>query len=255
MHLTSPALSDIKNLRHGFFTREGGVSGGIYASLNCGPGSGDAIENVMENRDRVAKALNAGTLCTAYQIHSPRVVVVEKAWEWKDAPEADALVARVPGIALGVLTADCLPILMADPESRVIAAVHAGWKGASGGVIEAAAEAMAGLGARTENIIAAIGPAIAQPSYEVGPEFHGRFLQQSMENDAFFLPSPERAGHHLFDLASYAKKRLAMAGITSINLLARDTCSGENSFFSYRRATLRGESAYGRQVSAIVLEK
>ncbi len=249
--LTSPNL-ELKKIRHGFFTRQGGVSDGIYASLNCGPGSGDDLAKVMENRARVAQALG-GALVTAYQIHSNKAIIVEKPWEMMAAPQADALVTKTPGIALGVLTADCLPILLADEKARVIAAVHAGWKGAFDGVIDAAVDAMVKLGASVENIIAAIGPGIAQKSYEIGPEFHGRFLQQSIENANYFAESA-RAGHYLFDLAAYARGRLARAGVSRVNSLARDTCSEENAFFSYRRATLRKESAYGRQVSVIVLE-
>jgi polyphenol oxidase len=250
--LTAPNLSALSGIRHGFFTREGGVSQGLYASLNCGPGSGDDIKNVLANRELVAKALGADTLCTAYQIHSPQVEVVEKPWHWQAAPKADALVTTKPGIVLGVLTADCLPILLADEKNRVIGAAHAGWKGAFDGVIEATVQAMQRLGA--QDIVAAMGPCIGQASYEVGPEFQARFLEQDPANAGYFQPSA-RAGHFMFDLTGYVGKRLKQAGITRINLLAQDTCLQENAFFSYRRATLRGEPVYGRQVSAIVLEK
>src|SRR5262249_42232961 len=152
--------------------------------------SGDNLKHVIENRARVAEHLGVGVaaLCTAYQIHSPKTVIVEKPWEAKDAPQCDALVTKIPGIAIGVLTADCLPILMADPKGRVIAAVHSGWKGAFDGVIDAAVNAMASLGAQTADITASLGPCIGHASYEVGPEFHARFIQQDMTNDHFFTP-------------------------------------------------------------------
>lgn len=243
------SLSTPPHIRHGFFTREGGVSEGIFASLNCGPGSGDDLAKVAENRVRVGNALG-GTLITCYQVHGNNVVIVDKPWEHKDAPQADALVTNKPGIALGILTADCLPVLFADTKKKIIGAAHAGWKGAFDGVIEATLEAMRKLGA--EDIIATIGPSIAQKSYEVGPEFIGRFVQQDMLNGNYFMPSP-RPDHHLFDLPGYTKRRLSEAGIATINLLAHDTCFEENRFFSYRRSCLRGEKSYGRQVSAICL--
>lgn len=249
--LASPAL-DLPGIRHGFFTRQGGTSDGIYASLNCGPGSGDAIERVLENRARVAQALGAKALVTAYQVHGAEAAIVKKPWEWNDAPKADALVTDIPGIAIGVLTADCLPILLADGENRVIAAVHSGWRSAIAGVTEAAIAAMETLGAQREHIVAALGPAIAQGSYEVGEEFHERFLLEDEHNRQYFIPGA-RGGHYLFDLPAYAMDRLRDAGIRAINPLARDTCFEENAFFSYRRACLRNEPAYGRQVSAIAI--
>lgn len=250
--LTCPNLADIPNIRHGFFTRGGGVSEGLYASLNVGYGSGDSEASVTTNRARICQALAAPTLCTAYQIHSDKTVIVDEPWAWQNSPQADALVTNRPGIAIGVLTADCLPILLADSRHRVIAAVHAGWKGAFGGIVESALDAMLSLGAKKETILAAIGPAIAQGSYEVGSEFRERFLEQDDENAIYFIPSA-RAGHYLFDLKSYAKDRLKNAGISQINLLADDTCLQEDTFFSYRRATLRGQTVYGRQLSAIVM--
>lgn len=209
----------------------------------------------MENRNRVTNTVGgkAGSLCVAYQIHSAKAVIVDKPWHWKESPQADAVVTNKPGITLGVLTADCLPILMADAEHRIIAAVHAGWKGAFDGVIEAALAAMHQLGADNRYISASIGPAIAQASYEVGGEFHARFIQQNIENERFFMIS-KRAGHHLFDLKSYAKQRLERAGIPQINILANDTCFEEDAFFSFRRATLREENVYGRQISAISID-
>jgi YfiH family protein len=243
----------LPGIAHGFFTRQGGVSEGIYASLNCGYGSGDDIAKVAENRARVAGALGAkpDDLLTAYQIHSAKAVIVEKPWGWKDAPQADALVTKTPGIALGVLAADCLPVLLADGNAKVIAAAHAGWKGAMGGVLEATIETMQQLGAKIPAIVAAIGPGIAQASYEVGPEFHDRFIAEDEGNRLYFMHG--REGKFLFDLKAYAKDRLRNAGISQINVLAEDTCLQENAFFSYRRATLCGETSYGRQLSAIML--
>lgn len=256
MHLACAELSQIKSIRHGFFTRQGGVSDGLYASLNCGPGSGDDLSKVWENRSRVEKALgqDKGSLVTCHQIHSATVKIVTRAWEHKDAPQADAMVTKTPGIALGILTADCLPILFADPKAKVIGAAHAGWKGAFDGVIENTLEAMRNLGANINDIVATIGPGIAQESYEVGPEFYARFVQQNIANNAFFADAA-RHGHHLFDLKAYAAVRLQNAGLAPINILAHDTCLEEDAFFSFRRATLRGEKAYGRQVSAIILDK
>jgi YfiH family protein len=255
MHLLCPDLAALPNIRHGFFTRQGGVSVGLYASLNCGPGSGDAPEKVFANRAIVAGTLGAapGALVTAHQIHSNRAVIVEKPWTHKDAPQADALVTNRPGIALGVLTADCLPILLADNERKIIAAAHAGWKGAFDGIIEATVEAMRKLGANSESITAAIGPGIAQHSYEVGPEFFGRFMQRDMLNRDCFLPAL-RQDHHLFDLKAYAKKRLQSAGVFQVTVLENDTCAEEEKFFSWRRTCLRKEKSYGRQISAIMIK-
>lgn len=254
--VTCPQLAAQASVAHGFFTRSGGVSTGIYASLNCGYGSGDEAEKVMKNRSLVSAYFNleGDALCTAYQVHSPNVVVLEKPWNWQEAPEADALVTATPGIVLGILTADCLPILFADGKHKVVGAAHAGWKGAIGGVIESTLRAMDDLGAKKEDIVATVGPGIAQGSYEVGAEFRDKFLEQDTGNQIYFIHGA-RAGHYHFDLPSYAKDRLRNAGISHINLLAQDTCLQENEFFSYRRATLRKELSYGRQVSAIALEK
>jgi len=255
MHLTSPILSDLPHIRHGFFGREGGVSEGIYASLNCGSGSGDDLAHVLENRLIVQKTMGASALLTCHQYHSASVVKVESPWPWQDAPQADAMVTNKPGIILGILTADCLPILFADIKNKIIGASHAGWKGAFSGVIENTIAAMKTLGA--DEIVASIGPAIAQKSYEVGQEFIERFLNSPFHlsgeehpNAQFFIPSA-RENHHLFDLKAYAADRLKKAGVTSVNSLANDTCFEEDAFFSFRRATLKGESAYGRQISTI----
>ncbi|MDX2074415.1 MAG: peptidoglycan editing factor PgeF [Alphaproteobacteria bacterium] len=249
--ITCPALSTIPHLRHGFFGRVGGVSGGLYASLNCGYGSGDDMAHVTENRRRVCDILGGGMrLITCHQVHSSEVITVNAPWEASDAPQADAMVTDKPGIVLGVLTADCLPVLFSDSKKYIIGAAHAGWKGAIGGVLEAVLQAMRELGA--EDIIATIGPAIAQDSYEVGDEFYERFLQESAENARYFRAFKE--DKYFFDLPGYAKNRLERAGVAQINGLAYDTCLLENAFFSYRRATQRGESVYGRQVAAIVME-
>lgn len=253
MFITCPTLEQLPHIRHGFFMRTGGVSDGLYSSLNCGPGSGDDLAHVAENRARVAASLHvpSHSLITCHQVHSATAVIVDKPWSQSDAPQADAIVTNTPNIALGVLTADCLPILFADIKNHVIAAAHAGWKGAFGGVIEDTLTKMRSLGA--EDITATIGPAIAQASYEVGAEFYERFLLENAENAQFFAGST-RAGHYLFNLPAYAKSRLSAAGIAPINLLAHDTCLLENDFFSFRRTTLRGEPVYGRQISAITLK-
>jgi YfiH family protein len=252
MRVTCPELSNISSVSHGFFTREDGVSEGLFRSLNCGFGSGDRADSVAQNRAFVCRTLGASTLLTPYQTHSAKAIVVDTPWPEQKPPEADAIVTNLPGVAIGILTADCVPILLADSTARVIGAIHAGWKGALGGVIEAGVAAMKSLGAK--DIVATIGPAIEQYSYEVGEEFRDNFLKELSDNAQFFEPS-SREGHFMFDIKAYDVSRLKKAGITRINVLANDTCLEENRFFSYRRATLRGESAYGRQVSAIVLNR
>lgn len=253
--LTSQSLSALPAVRHGFFTREGGVSAGLYASLNCGLGSGDELACVAENRARALARLDlpAERLATAYQVHSNRAAAAEAPWPAEQRPRVDALVTRTPGLALGVLTADCVPVLFADREAGVVAAAHAGWRGALDGVLEATLAAMQRLGARAAATLAAIGPAIEQPSYEVGPEFPAPFLDQDPANRAFFQPA-SRAGHFLFDLKGYVAGRLAGAGVAGVERLAADTCAEPGRFFSYRRACLAGEPAYGRLLSAIALE-
>lgn len=253
--LSSDALAGIPGLRHGFFTRAGGISGGIYASLNCGFGSGDDPAHVAENRRRVlhAAGMPRDSLVTAHQVHSPEVAVVDSVWPRESAPKVDAMVTGRPGIALGILTADCGPVLLADPDARVIGAAHAGWRGALGGVLEATVAAMEGLGARASRIVATLGPCIAQASYEVGPDFPAPFAARDPADARFFRPSP-REGHHLFDLPGYIVHRLAACGLGSAGNLPRDTCAEPDSFFSYRRATLAGERDYGRGLSVICLE-
>jgi hypothetical protein len=243
----SPNL-DLAGIAHGFFGRHGGVSTGVYESLNCGPGSGDDAAAVAQNRALAAGALAPGaTLVTLSQIHSPIVHTVGADWDRKTRPSGDALVTTVPGMMLGILTADCAPVLFADQEARVIGAAHAGWKGALGGVLEATIAAMEALGARKERIAAAIGPCISQANYEVGPEFRAHF------SDGRCFVAGTRPGHFQFDLEAYAAGRLAQAGIAPVALLGLCTYPPENGFFSFRRATHRGEMDYGREISAIVL--
>jgi len=253
---TCPVLSQLKTIRHGFFGRNGGVSSGLYESLNCGYGSGDDMTCVAENRALIADSLHvdAASLCTVYQIHSAKAVILQKPWHWSHAPEADAIVTSEPGIAIGILTADCVPVLLADGNNHVIAAAHAGWKGALNGVIEATLDAMLSLGAKRDSIIATIGPSIAQGSYEVGAEFHERFIQQDGANGMYFIHGA-RPEHYLFDLKAYVKDRLRNAGIQKLHMMGNDTCAEENDFFSFRRATLHGEPVYGRQISAISLDR
>lgn len=252
--ITLGALNEIGCVRHGFFTREGGVSRGLFDSLNCGFGSGDAPAAVAENRARAMRSLDLApqNLVTAYQVHSPTVVTVSEPFGPKDAPQADALVTKTPGVALGILTADCAPVLFCDPKAEVIGAAHAGWKGAFGGVVEATVDAMAALGAKPERIVAAIGPHIAFRSYEVGAEFRQRFLDRDPSNEAHFAPS-RRADHWMFDLGGYIEERLAGAGVELVQRAPHDTLTEDRRFFSYRRATLYGEPDYGRGLSAIAL--
>jgi len=248
------AALSLPGIRHGFFTRVGGVSAGVYASLNCGFGAKDEAARVSENRARAMKLLrlSPSALATAKQVHGAETVVVEKPWPEDLAPRADALVTNRPGIALGILTADCAPILLADSEARIIGAAHAGWRGALQGVIEAVVAAMEDLGASAPRICAAIGPCIANTSYEVGPEFPAPFLAQDPANAAFFAPSP-RAGHFLFDLPGYTEKRLKALGLKRVELSGADTAAEAARFFSYRRACLKGEPGFGLELSAIAL--
>ncbi len=235
---------------HGFFGRTGGISTGLYESLNCGPGSKDAPEAVTENRRRVADALGATELISLSQIHSPIVHIVESAARL----EGDAMVTTVPGLALGILTADCAPVLLADTQAQVIGAAHAGWKGALGGVLEGALEAMEKLGADRTRIAAAIGPCISQDNYEVSWEFRDKFLELGLRNRKFFVPSPGKEGHYRFDLEGYAAHRLTAAGVASVEKIGVCTYPPQNGFFSFRRTTHAGEPDYGRQISAILLK-
>lgn len=243
-------------IRHGFFGRAGGVSEGIYASLNCGFGSGDEAERVAENRGRAVRqaGVASGNLVTAYQVHSQRVAVVDRPWARGEAPQVDAMVTVKPGIALGILHADCAPILFADAEARVVGAAHAGWRGALDGVLEATLGEMQRHGADLARIAAVIGPCIGQASYEVGPEFRERFIGVEPGNAEFFISAPKRTQHFQFDLEGYAAARLARAGVRQVERLRRDTCGESAVFFSYRRRTLDGGKDYGRNISLIALE-
>ena len=247
-------LSELAGVRHGFFTRSGGVSHGVYATLNGGTGSNDVPGNVAENRARMAIALGVtpDRFLTAYQIHSPDVVVVEEPWTHDRRPRADAIVTRLPRLAIGVSTADCGPLLFADAEAHVIAAAHAGWRGALAGVIEAAIAAMEKLGAQRSRIATALGPTIRQPNYEVGSEFVERFLAADADNKRFFKPSTS-SGHAMFDLGGYIAERLQRAGITNFEDLGLCTYAEPERFFSYRRTTKLGEPDYGRHINAIAL--
>jgi YfiH family protein len=254
MTFGSSLLSAIPGLRHAFFSREGGVSDGIYASLNGGLGSSDDQAKVAENRRRMAEYMGVAPahLVGVHQVHSPDAVVATGPWPGEARPRADAIVTRTEGIAIGVTTADCGPILFADPAARVIGAAHAGWKGALTGVLESTIDAMEKLGADRSGMVAAIGPLIRQQSYEVGGEFVERFLDADAEHGAFFIPS-ERSGHSMFDLAGFIRMRLENAGVLMIDDIGVDTYADER-FYSYRRSVHRKEPDYGRLVHAIALE-
>src|SRR6266567_278791 len=242
MMITLNALDSHPGIRHAFFTRQGGVSRGLFASLNCGFGSCDNPASVEKNRAIAAAqlALPVERLVTCHQVHGTATVAVERPWRRADNPRADAIVTAVPGIALGVLAADCAPVLFADPEARIIGAAHGGWRGALAGVMEATVMAMAALGARPERIRAGIGPCIGQLSYEVGPEFAAAFAASDPGSGGFFEPAPRR-GHFRFDLGGYIAHRLARMGLAGIERAPHDTAAEEGLFFSYRRACLRGE--------------
>lgn len=252
--LQAPTLSALHGIRHAFFTRAGGVSEGVYASLNGGIGSQDKAGNVAENRARMARTLDVSpeNFVTAYQIHSPDVVIAEQPWSANARPRADAIVTRVPRLGIAVTTADCSPVLFAEARAGVVGAAHAGWRGALAGVIEATINAMEKLGADRAHVVAAIGPMIRQRSYEVGAELVEKFLGDDRGNARFFAPA-QRDEHAMFDLAAYVAARLASAGIRQIEDLDRCTYSDPSHFFSYRRSQHRGESDYGRHVNAIAL--
>lgn len=258
--LETDCLKGLKGIRHGFFTREGGISMGIYASLNAGLGSDDDKSAVRENRRRIAAHLGAseGTVpyrdvVTNYQIHGATARIIERPDPDGQRPRADALVTATPGLPIGVLTADCTPVLFADADAGVVAASHAGWRGAVQGVLEATLTAMESLGARRANIRAAIGPTISQSAYEVGPEFKAQFLDQSSDNARFFMMR-ERCDRPHFDLPGFCRNRLERRGLAVVEDLALCTYADESLFFSYRRKTHRNEADYGRQISAIVLD-
>jgi YfiH family protein len=251
--LTSARLAALPGVRHAFFTRQGGVSQGLYASLNVGLGSGDDSARIAENRDRAARALGgeAAALANCYQVHSARVATTDA--PFGDArPEADGVVSATPGLICGALAADCAPVLICDPAAKVVAAIHAGWRGALAGVVEAGVAAMAALGAAPARMTAAVGPCIGPASYEVGLEFEAAFLGSDAANSRFFRPAaaPEK---RLFDLPAFVLSRLAAAGIADAEWIGADTLADEALFFSNRRAVHRGERDYGRLLSAITL--
>jgi hypothetical protein len=252
--LQAPSLSKLPGIRHGFFTRAGGVSSGVYESLNGGVGSKDAPEHVAENRARMATQLGVvpERLLSCYQIHSPEVIVAEQPWPASERPRADAIVTKIPNLAIGVSTADCGPVLLADAQVRIIGAAHAGWRGALTGVIEATVVAMEKLGATRTNIVAAAGPMIRQPNYEVGQDLIDRFVAVEPNNVRFFKKAA-RPGHAMFDLAGYVVSRLQRAGIEQIEDIGLCTYADPGQFYSYRRSTHRSEPDYGRHINAIAL--
>ena len=251
--LTSPLLAALPGVRHGFFTREGGVSEGVYASLNVGLGSGDDPEAVLENRARAARAFGVGpqALLTAYQIHSAVAVTAEA--PFSERPRADAVATHTPGLICGALAADCAPVLIVDLEARVVAAAHAGWRGALGGVVEATVRAMAALGGEPARMHAAVGPCIGPDSYEVGLDFLEAFTASDRAAERFFRPGAS-ADKRLFDLPAFVLARLAAAGVDEAEWIGADTYAAPDAFFSNRRAVRRGEHDYGRLLSAIMLE-
>lgn len=252
--IEAPALASLSRIRHGFFTREGGVSDGIYGALNCGLGSSDDAARVAENRSRVARHLGseAGYVVTLYQEHGTTARTVTGNIPREALPKADAVVTKTKGLVIGVLTADCGPVLFADPEVGVVAAAHAGWRGAMAGVLPSAVAEMERLGARRDRIVAAIGPCISQAAYEVSPEFEAEFLTKDLLNARHFVIPPGRAKPH-FDLPGFIRHQLDGLGLAAVETLAPCTHADESKFFSYRRTTQRNEPDYGRQISAIVV--
>jgi hypothetical protein len=250
--LLAANLAGLPRVAHGFFTRRGGVSQGGFASLNCGFGSNDDPVAVSENRARVGAFLGAHSVISAHQVHSATAVLADAPWSMAGRPRADAIVTTTPGLAIGVLTADCAPVLFADPEAGVVAAAHAGWRGALGGVLEATLAAMESAGARRGRTVVAIGPCIGQAAYEVGPEFEAEFLRHDAGNARFFVRESANARPH-FDLAGYAERRLRAARIGNIHTQYLCTYAQSADFFSYRRSAARKEPDYGRLISAIVL--
>lgn len=252
--LTADSLSAIPNIQHGFFTRAGGRSEGLYAGLNCGRGSTDDPVAVNENRTRVAALLGAhfDDVVTPYQVHSATAVIVDKPIAYADLPKADAVVTKTRGLAIGVLTADCGPVLFANRQGTVAAAAHAGWRGAIAGILEATLEAMQALGARRKDIIAATGPMINQDAYEVGPEFKTQFLAENPDYEVFFSQSA-RHQKPRFDLVGFIHQKLQESGITTIERISPCTYVNESLFYSFRRSQVLRQPDYGRQISAIVV--
>jgi YfiH family protein len=248
-------LEDISWVDHGFFTRQGGVSSGLYTSLNCGLKSEDKQTNVQANRSRVAGALGIAPdhLMMVRQVHGIKAICVTKPWTPDHAPEADAMVTAEPGIGLGILTADCAPVLLASKKERVIGAAHAGWRSALGGILDATVHEMEKLGAKRGHIEAAIGPCIGPRSYEVKEDFRAGFLQQDKKNEQFFKPSP-KPGHFLFNLAGYLVVRLDLLGVKMVYNMGLDTLTNEIAYFSNRRAFLKSEKSFGLQASVIAIK-
>ena len=242
--------ASLDGIPHGFLGRRGGVSTGEMAGLNVGYGSSDDRAAIAENRARaIAAVLPVAELATVHQIHSAEAVAVERAWAQDQRPHADAMVTDRPNVLLGILTADCAPVLLADAEAGVVGAAHAGWRGAFAGVTDSTVAAMEQLGARRERIVAAVGPCIGQASYEVDAGFRGRFIESGAGNERFFGLGPPGRAH--FDLEGYVVARLSAAGIASVEALGLDTYGNEERFYSYRRSTHRGEPDYGRQIALI----
>jgi len=253
--IQAKTLSALETIRHGFFTRQGGVSTGVYDSLNCGSLTKDSQENIIRNRALVAQQLGVSpeNLLTCKQVHGTDVMRVDLPWASLEGPSADAMVTKRPGLALGIVTADCVPVLFADESAGVIGAAHAGWRGAYGDVIAKTIEAMETLGAKRSGIKAAIGPCIWQDSYEVDLDFMDRFLDLDELNNRFFFES-DTPDHFLFELPGYVRDRLRKLDIEDIALSPADTCMDEARFFSYRRSSRKGELETGRQISAIMLK-
>ena len=248
--LTSRLL-EAEGVRHAFFTRAGGVSDGLYASLNVGLGSDDDPRAVRENRRRCAAHFGAESVVTAYQVHSAKAEVADGPWPG-EPPRADGVVSATPGVVCAALAADCAPILLADPQARIVAAVHAGWKGALDGIVEATVAQMVSLGAQRGRLVAAVGPCIGPASYEVGLEFLQRFSEANRAYEGFFAPGASRQ-KRMFDLPAFVLGRLAAAGVGLSEWLGRDTCAEPEHFFSNRRALKEGEPDFGRLMSAIAL--
>ncbi|MBC26099.1 MAG: polyphenol oxidase [Rhodospirillaceae bacterium] len=252
--LTDQELSFLRGIRHGFFTRNGGVSNGIYASLNAGYGSNDETSKVTENRQLIIDSLGATSLNSVSQVHGKRVERVYGSWAKGATPRADAMVTNKPGMAIGILSADCAPILFCDPKARIIGAAHAGWRGALAGVVEATIDEMCEIGAQSDSIIAAIGPTIGPRSYEVSEKFLKPFLDQNQKNAVFFREA-SRAAHFLFDLPGYITSLMKDQGLDKVSWTGHDTYADNERFFSYRYGYTHGQSDYGRMLSAIMIEK
>ncbi|MCK4945840.1 MAG: peptidoglycan editing factor PgeF [Alphaproteobacteria bacterium] len=255
MKFLTSDLEDISWVQHGFFTRLGGVSSGVYTSLNCGLKTADKLTNILANRSRVSEVMGIlpEHLMIAKQVHGAQVVHVEKPWKFGNAPEGDAMVTAEKGIGLGIITADCVPVLLASKKDRIIGAAHVGWKGAFGDTLESTVEAMKKIGAAPETIHVALGPCIGAHSYEVRDDFKIQFLEQDRSNERFFKEAP-RQGHLLFNLPGYVAEKLYALGVTSVHDICQDTLMNETSFFSHRRAFLKSEKDFGSQLSVIVIK-